>query len=190
MQIITKEEVRLRKGEIAEKILDGEVFIHPTDTIYGLGCDATNSRSIKKIREIKQRPDSPFSVMAPSIEWIRDNCIITKKAEEWLKKLPGPYTLILKKKEDAAIAKEVAPGKDTIGVRIPSHWISQLISWIDVPIITTSANITDKPYMTALEDLDDSIKPKVNFAMYEGEKQGRPSQIVDLSTDNTEIKNR
>ena len=179
MQIITKDEIRLRKEELKEKILDGEIFIHPTDTIYGIGCDATNSKAVKKIREIKQRPDTPFSIMAPSKEWIRENCIITKEAEKWLDKLPGPYTLILKTK-DKPVASEVAPGLESLGVRIPNHWITKLINWIGVPIITTSVNITDEPYMTSTEDLEDSIQTQMDFCLYEGEKQGNPSKIIHL----------
>ncbi len=98
MQVITPAETKIRKSEIKNMVLKGDVFIHPTDTIYGLGCDATNEQSVKKIREVKQRPTTPFSVIAPSKEWIEANCVITKEAKSWLKKLPGPFTFILKKK--------------------------------------------------------------------------------------------
>jgi len=187
MQIITKEEIRLRKEEIKDKILDGEVFIHPTDTIYGLGCDATNTKAVKKIREIKQRPDTPFSVMAPSVEWIRENCVITKEAEKWLEKLPGPYTFILKTKKKA-VSDLVAPGMSSLGVRLPAHWIADFINWVGVPIITTSANLVDKPYMTSTDDLSEEVSSHVSFVLYEGEKQGRPSKLVHL--DGAEVKIR
>lgn len=189
MQVITKAEVKLRKEEIKERILKGEIFIHPTDTIYGLGCNALSSTAVKKIREIKQRPDTPFSIMAPSEEWIKENCIISKEAETWLKKLPGQLTLILKTK-DKPVAPEVAPGTDTVGVRIPNHWIAGFINWIGIPIITTSANITDKAYMTSIDDLDSAIKRKVSFALYEGEKLGRPSKIIHLEAAKVKIKKR
>lgn len=76
--------------------LKKEIFIYPTDTIYGIGCDAENKTLVKKIREIKNRDNGSFSVIAPSINWILENCETDKKQIK--KYLPGPYTLILKKK--------------------------------------------------------------------------------------------
>ena len=72
------------------------IFIYPTDTIYGIGCNAEESKLVEKIREIKNRDKKPFSIIAPSIKWILENCETTEK--EISKYLPGPYTLILKKK--------------------------------------------------------------------------------------------
>ncbi|UCG94990.1 MAG: Sua5/YciO/YrdC/YwlC family protein, partial [archaeon] len=82
--------------KIEQLVLQGSVFIHPTDTIYGLGCDATRYNSVIRIRQIKQREQKPFSVIAPSKEWILENCVV---GEADLTRLPGPYTLILKLKQ-------------------------------------------------------------------------------------------
>ena len=190
MQIITKAEIRLKKEEIIDKILNGDVFIYPTDTIYGLGCDATNSQALKKIRQIKQRPDTPFSVIVPSLEWVKENCVITKEAEEYIKELPGPITLILKLKNPDCVAAEVAPGLDSLGIRIPSHWISGIVDSLGVPIITTSVNRTDKPFMKDIEELDPEIKSQISFALYEGAKEGRPSKIIHLEGVETKIRER
>ena len=193
MQVITRAEARLRRGEIRERILKGDVFVHPTDTIYGLGCNAMDSKAVKKLREMKKRPETPFSVIAPSRAWIEENCVITPETKEWLDKLPGPYTFILKTK-DSPVAKEVAPGKDSLGVRMPEHWITPFIEWIGVPIITTSVNITDEPYMTQIEDLDqdinDTIKRKLSFVLYEGPIKGRPSKLVHLERDEVNVRER
>jgi L-threonylcarbamoyladenylate synthase len=190
MQIITKDEIRLRKEEILDRILKGEIFIYPTDTIYGLGCDATNSEAVKKIRTIKQRHDAPFSVIAPSIEWIRKNCIVSKEAEKYLKELPGPVTLILKLKNTKCVSKEINPGNDTLGVRIPNHWISKMVEFFEVPIVTTSVNTTDKPFMTDIEEIEPEIEGHVSFALYEGAKEGRPSKIIHLEGEEVKIRER
>jgi len=190
MQILNKEEIQGKAHQIREQILSGAVFIHPTDTIYGLGCDATNDEAVGKIRDIKARFKRPFSVIAPSKEWIQENCEITKDAKEWLEKLPGPYTLIMKLKNKGAVSEKTNMGMDTIGVRIPDHWISHVVSAIGIPIITTSANKVDENYMTTLEDLDPSIKSKVDFIIYEGEKHGRPSKLVHLEEKEVKIKER
>lgn len=181
MEVLTKSELQLRFEEMAQKIQKGTIFIHPSDTIYGLGCNALDEKAVSRLRKLKGNTAIPFSVWAPSLEWIKNNCIIDKKAEEWFKKLPGPYTLILKLKNKKAVAPSVNLGKETIGVRIPQHWFHGAIEELNTPIITTSANPTGKSFMTRLENLDKEIEINADFAVYEGEKDGKPSQIVDLS---------
>ena len=185
-----KEEVGLKTDDIKESIVLGKLFIHPTDTIYGIGCNARSSSAVKEVRKVKQREKTPFSVMAPSKQWIKENFEITKQAEKWLDKLPGPYTLILKKKNPTCVAAEVAPGLDTVGVRIPDHWFAKIVEELKIPIITTSANQTGKTFMTSLEDIDPEVEKGMHFAIYEGEKKGRPSKIIDLTKDKEEIKER
>lgn len=181
MRILNFEETNLERQSITESIINGAVFIHPTDTIYGVGCNAQNSNSVKKVRLLKGRATNPFSVIAPSIEWISENCIITEESGEWLSKLPGPYTFILKLKNSNCVAKEVNPGLKTLGVRIPNHWIRKLVTDAEVPVVTTSANRANEGYMTSLEDLEPAIKSGIDFAIYEGRKEGKPSKIIDLT---------
>ena len=180
MRILTKEEFLLEKIQLFEEILDDAVFIYPTDTIYGIGCNAADEQAVRRLRELKGRSTNPFSVIAPSTEWIMGNCILNEKQEEYLELLPGPYTLILKTKNHP-VAKSVNQGLNTLGVRIPDHWISEAVKELGVPIITTSANKAGNEYMTSLEDLDESIKNNVRFIVYEGEKEGKPSKIIDLT---------
>lgn len=186
----TKAEFEQKTDLMVDKILKGAIFIHPTDTIYGLGCDATNSEAVKKLREIKSKFKKPFSVIAPSKKWIRDNCEVDENTEQWISKLPGPYTLILKLKDKNAIAKEVNLDLDTIGVRIIDHWFQTAASESNKPIVTTSANHVGENFMTSLENLNSEIKSKTDFAFYEGEKVGKPSTIVNLSNSSEEILNR
>ena len=181
MRVLNSDELKIEKDAIIEHIIDGAVFIYPTDTIYGIGCNAQISKSVKKIRQLKGRAANPFSVIAPSIDWIKENCLIAEEAEEWLDKLPGPYTLILKLKNQKCVAKEVNPGLSTLGVRIPSHWISKIIAEAEVPVVTTSVNRSNEDYMTSLEDLDPAIKKGIDFIIYEGSKEGKPSKIVNLT---------
>lgn len=182
MEILTLSEVRLRLEEICTKIKAGNIFIHPTDTIYGLGCNALNMKAVQKIRELKQRPETPFSIWVPSLEWVHQNCLINKEAEQWLQQLPGPYTLILKLKNKKAIAENVNSGLPAIGIRYPDHWFRKVVEKIGVPIITTSANKAGQKFMTAVEDLDPEILPYVEFMISEGEKKGHASKIIDLTT--------
>jgi L-threonylcarbamoyladenylate synthase len=187
MRILNKDEYRVNKSKIQKDIAEGAVFIHPTDTIYGIGCDATNVEAVMKIREVKQRKTQPFSVIAPSSNWVRENCEITPEIEKWIEKLPGPYTIIVKLKNPNAVAVGVIPGKKTIGIRRPDHWISELATEMGKPIVTTSANIVGHGFMTSLETLNPNIKGKMTFILYEGEKKAKPSSIVDLTVGEGEI---
>lgn len=180
MPLISKTELDQNKEVFLKEIKSGIVFVYPTDTIYGIGCDATNSLSVMKIRKIKERQDLPFSVVAPSKDWIRENCVVDDEAEEWLDKLPGPYTLILKLKNKSCVSREVNLDLDTIGVRIPDHWFTdEVISSIGKPVVTTSVNKHGEEYMVSIDNLDSSIWPEYIF--YEGKKDGSPSKIIDLT---------
>jgi L-threonylcarbamoyladenylate synthase len=187
MEILTKTELRLRYQEILEKISEGAVFIYPTDTIYGIGCNAKNKKSIERIRQLKGRSTAPFSIIVPSKEWIQENCKVNKKVKSWVDELPGPLTLIMNMKEDS-IADNIAPEIDTIGIRLPDHWFTQIVEKLGFPIITTSANKTGQPFMTSIEDLDQEIQNGVEFMIYEGPKEGKPSKIINIKK--SEIKER
>ena len=191
MQVLTKEEFRIRKNEIMSKIEAGAIFIHPTDTIYGIGCNALDNKTVKKIREIKERYTRPFSVIAPGKKWIYDNCITeSEKIKDWIEKLPGPYTLILKLNNKNCIAPNVNTNLDTLGVRIPNHWFTGAVIELGLPIVTTSANITSGDFMTNIDNLSPKIKHKIDFIIYEGEKIGHPSEIIDLTRKKVEVLKR
>lgn len=181
MEVITREQLFLNKDLMRVRMKKGEIFIYPTDTIYGIGCNALDPEAVRRLRTIKGLDDEkPLSVIAPSKQWIEEHCALDFEAQQWLDKLPGPYTLILKLK-DQAVPKEVNNGAGTLGIRIPHHWISACSQNINVPIITTSANKTGEDFMTSVEDLDLEIKSKVDLIIDEGPIQGKPSTIVNLS---------
>ena len=187
MRVYIKEEVLLRKDAAITNIRDGSIIIHPTDTIYGLGCNALDSKAVNKIRKIKNRETMPFSVIVPSKQWIYDNCIVTEEAEKQINKLPGRYTIILNLKNKKAVAKTVNNAWDTLGVRIPKHWFTAFVEKAGVPFVTTSANIAGGDFMISIDDLDPKIKSKVNYIIYVGIKKGRPSKIIDLTKEKPEI---
>ena len=180
MEVVSRDEFKQNEKLFLGRIKEGSIFIYPTDTIYGIGCNALHDESVLRIRELKERSKSPFSVIAPSNKWIYTNCEVSEEAAAWVEKLPGPYTLILKKKKDA-VSEYLAPGLDTLGVRIPNHWFSAVVEKLGIPIVTTSANKSGKDFMTSLKDLDEALKKAADFIIYEGEKKGNPSQLVDLT---------
>jgi len=134
--------------------------------------------------------EKPVSVIAPNKQWIIDNCIVNDKVKEWLEKLPGAYTLILKMKNKKCVAKNVNFGTDSLGVRIPDHFISQFCSELGKPIVTTSANICGHKNMTCLDDLDSGISDKVDFVIDDGKLEGSASTIVFLDKEEVSVKER
>ena len=150
-------ELKLREG----------IFITPTDTVYGISCNARSPKLVEKLRKIK-KTKQPFSVIAPSKKWIHQNCVVTKDAKKWLAKLPGPYTLILKLKNKRAVAKTVYNNEnDTIGIRIPNHWVAKIAGRLKMPLVTTLANVSGGNYMKSLDDLDCRIKNNVDLIIFE-----------------------
>jgi len=179
--IITRGVLEDKKEKYLTHIEKGAIFVHPTDTIFGLGCNALNDSCIKRLRNLKNAETVPFSIIAPSKKWIRDNCEVNKQAEEWIKKLPGPYTLVLKLKNEKAVSKHVNPQGDTVGIRIPEHWISNYVKELGIPIISTSANIVGEEYQHDVEEFDSKITNNVDFIVFEQFEEGKPSDIVHLT---------
>ncbi|HBM45598.1 MAG: Translation factor SUA5 [Parcubacteria group bacterium GW2011_GWF2_38_76] len=180
MKIINKLYIKNNEAKIIREIISGKVFIYPTDTIYGIGANAKKDTAVNKIREIKERETKPFSVIAPSKKWIKDNFLIDNKIKQWIGKLPGNITLFLDKKELSCVSDEVNPTDDSLGVRIPKHWFTKIISKANVPFITTSVNKSGHSYMRRIEDIDSAILNSVDYVVYEGEKANKESEKIDL----------
>lgn len=164
---------------LKQEILAGKIFIYPTDTIYGLGCDATNKASVDKIKEIKTRDkDKPLSLIAPSLQWIKENLIIEEELKNKIKNyLPGPYTLILKKKDPNFLSW--VSSSDSLGVRIPDHEITKVIQDSGVPFITTSVNLSGEPFAKSLNEIPTTIKNQVDHIIESKTPlSGKPSTLI------------
>lgn len=160
---------------IAKQINSGAILVYPTDTVYGLGCDAEDAKAVKKLRQIKGT-NHPFSVIAPSLRWIKEN--LEMKFPEYLSQLPGPVTLILRKKR---LILESASENINLGVRIPDHPIMKLIELAGKPFITTSANKLGEPPATKISEIPKDIERQVDFVIDGGQLPGKPSKIIDLT---------
>ena len=158
MKIIKQKEFKGSK-DLKQEILAGKIFIYPTDTIYGLGCDAPNKEAVEKIRAIKQRDrNKPLSIIAPNFGWIKQNCVINIDLKKYL---PGPYTLLLKKKNPDFL--KWASSNDRIGIRIPANNFTKKIQEAGVPFVTTSVNFSGEPFALKIEDIPDKIKNEVDY---------------------------
>lgn len=168
----------------------GTIFIYPTDTLYGIGCDARNNALVQRVRRIKNSYGNPMSVIAPSKKWIRDNCVIKPEHEGWLKKIPGPYTLIFKRKVNDCVSGDVNPRNNTLGVRIPKNWFADVVKRLDFPIITTSINLHGQEPCDSLSDVPMNMQHMVDIGIDDGVIKGKPSTLVDLTKSPPEVVER
>ena len=179
----------LAEKEIARCIRSGAVIVYPTDTVYGVGCDARCAAAVRRIRVLKGRGFAkPFSVIAPSRQWIRANCFLSREAAQAVNRLlPGRYTLVLRLKNKGCVARATNAGRATLGVRLPHHWIAGVVRKAGVPLVTTSVNKSGEPPARTLRELKEF---GADLIVFEGAKRGRPSTIVDFSGKKTKIKAR
>ena len=165
---------KVNEKELLNHITDGKIFVYPTDTIYGLGCDAENKESVEKIKQIKQRDrDKPLSIIAPSLKWIEENLIVDVDLKKYL---PGPYTIILKKK-NVDFLKHVS-NTDSLGVRIPNNEFTKIIQNFGTPFITTSVNLSGEPAIESIKEISKEISEQIDLAIDNGKLSGRASTLV------------
>lgn len=167
----------------AQIIKNGGLVIFPTETVYGIGTNALDSKAVKKLYEVKKRTyEKPISLLVNSIEMIENIAKdITELEYELIKNFfPGPLTIILKKKEN--ISNIVTANKETVGVRMPQNDIAlKLIEYAGVPIATPSANISGKPSGTNIKDIMRDFEEKVEYFIDNGpSKIGQSSTIVQI----------
>jgi L-threonylcarbamoyladenylate synthase len=162
--------------EIINNVKKGKIFIYPTDTIYGIGCDATNSKAVEKVKEIKKRDKTqPLSVIAPSIDWIKNNLRVDKNLN-LDKYFPGAYTLILKKKDKKFL--NWVSDKDSLGVRIPKSDFCNILQKSNLPFVTTSVNLSGEEFAIEINDITHDILEQVDFIIEEGKLSGKPSTLI------------
>ncbi len=176
MRILKMDEV---DSSVVEDIRNGRVFVYPTDTIYGIGCNALLDDAVKKVFCAKKRDEScALSVIAPSFEWIGKYCDVDMDVVR--KYLPGPYTLIVRKK-DAGFLFKVCGGKGTLGVRIIEHPIMKHFEVAGVPFVTTSVNVSGDAPVCDVSKISDEIMRFVDVVIDYGVIEGRASTLIDLS---------
>lgn len=171
-EIISFEEFKKRNYR---EILLNDIIIYPTDTIYGIGCNAEKRILVERIFEIKNRDrNKPVSVIAPSKKWILNNLEVDEKILN--KYLPGPFTIVAKKK--TRILDYI--NKKSLGVRIPDHEISKMIAKAGIPFVTTSANKSGQWPAKSVDELHGDVLMGADLVVNDGELFGKSSTIIDI----------
>ncbi len=180
----------------ALKILrEGGTLLYPTDTVWGLGCDATNPEAVARVFEIKQRADSKSLVLLASdldmvARYVKE---IPSMAVELVEVNDAPMTLIY---PGAVCGAPDAPGDrwhlawntvaadGSVGIRIPMmDWCRQLVFKLGRPIVSTSANLSGEPTPQRFTDIPQAIKDAVDYVVppsVDTQSSGRASQILKV----------
>lgn len=171
--------------EAAAVIRQGGTVIFPTETVYGLGANALDEKSVSRIFEAKGRPsDNPLIVHISNYDMLL-YCIgepLSEKAQKLMAFFwPGPLTIIFKKSK--AIPNEVTAGLDTVAIRMPDDSIAlSLIQKSGVPIAAPSANISGKPSPTAPEHVITDMDSRVDVILCtKSTRVGLESTVIDIS---------
>ncbi len=181
----------IKKVQVAAGIIrKGGLVAFPTETVYGLGADALNSKAVLALFEAKKRPlDNPPIV---HVENISDVYGLAKqvppKAERLMKRFwPGPLTLVFKRSEK--VPDVTVAGLETIAIRMPQHAVAlALIKESNCPIAAPSANLAGKPSPTSAKHVFDDLNGRIDAILDGGPTRiGVESTVLDLSVDPPQV---
>lgn len=171
--------------KVVEVLKNGGLVIYPTDTVYGLGCDITNSRALEKIAKIKgiKLEKANFSFVCSDLSNLSDYVkqIDTSTFKILKRALPGPYTFILPGNND--LPKEFRK-KKTVGIRVPDNNIArEIVKLLGNPIVSTSIHDEDEviEYSTDPELIFEKWQNKVDLVIDGGYGDNMASTIIDLT---------
>ncbi len=169
-------------------------ILYPTDTIWGLGCNAVSDTAVEKIFRIKGREHTKsLLVLVSDIEMLRQYVKdIPPIALELMAQIHTPLTIIYP--QAIGLAKHVTASDGSIGIRIPKHeFCTKLIQLFGKPIISTSANFSGEPSPQNFEDISDKLKKEVDYTVnlfHDIQIKNSASSILKLTSDNQIIKIR
>ena len=172
---------------VVDELLVGNVILYPTDTVWGIGCDAENAAAVKKVFQVKERPeDKPFILLVSDVEMLK----------RYVKNLPENFENQLQNQDRATtcifsetqnLPKEVLANGGSVAIRIPNdEFCHRLTRQFERAIVSTSANVSGEQTSGSFSGIPDSIKQKVDYVVtwrQEEEITAQPSRIVQLQPD-------
>ena len=178
-----------REIQLALEVLRrGGVILYPTDTVWGIGCDATNAEAVQRIYSLKKSVDKKSMLVL---------CGNADMVVRYVNKAPGiafdvmematkPLTLILP--GAVGVAENLIPEEGTLGVRVPDHdFCQKLLYKFGRPIVSTSANISGEATPRNLAEVSKEIIEGVDFVVnprFQGRPTGKPSSIIAFGEGN------
>jgi L-threonylcarbamoyladenylate synthase len=176
-------------GAAALAIRRGDLVVVPTDTVYGVGCDAFDAEAVLRLLEAKGRGrDTPVPVLVSAVITLD---ALTTGVPDWARVLvdrywPGPLTIVCT--SQSSLQWDLGDTRGTVAVRMPLHDIALELIQRTGPLAVSSANITGKPAATNAEDVIDMLGDVVAVVLDAGATPGeQPSTIVDCTGDRPRI---
>lgn len=186
--VIHPQNPELRKiNRVVELLQKGGIIIYPTDTIYGIGCDLMNRRSVERLCQIMDVKPQKLNLsficldMSHVSEYVKR--IDTPVFKILKKELPGPFTFIFESSN--RVPKILGVNKPTVGIRIPNHPLPlEIVRLLGNPLITSSIKDDDeiKEYTTDPEEIFEDFKHKVDLVIDGGAGGNVPSTVVDFTS--------
>ncbi|MDR1877741.1 MAG: threonylcarbamoyl-AMP synthase [Flavobacteriaceae bacterium] len=179
-----KEQEEIRKA--VEILRNGGIILYPTDTIWGIGCDATNEEAIEKIFALKQRPKSKnLILLVDSERRLQDIVDVPPLAWDLIDLSEKPLTLIYDAPKN--LPKNLISEENTIGIRLTQDkFCKNLISKLNKPLVSTSANISGEPSPENFSSISTKILEGVDYIInlrHEKNKNYAASSIIQLFPD-------
>lgn len=171
--------------EVSSALNKGKIVVFKTDTVYGIGTNAFNKEACKRIYEIKGRPmNKPLCVLISDISMLREIVDFISSAEQKLIDAfwPGPLTIKFKKKENV-LPDVVSAGDEYVRVRLLKDGLAyNLVKIAGVPIVAPSANLSESPTGTEIENIINELGGKVDYILDSGNiNNDTTSTIVEIS---------
>ncbi len=175
-------------NDLIKNIEDGNLVIVPTDTVYGISCDATNKEAIEKVFIAKQREQKPLIVMVSNIDMLKKYVKNINDLEQQLidKYWPNTLTILFEKNDN--LLEEITCGSEYVGIRMPDNkLLLDLMNNINKPIISTSANISGNSVITNTNLIEPELKKYISYIYDDGEKTNVASTLVKVENNKIKI---
>ncbi|MCD8453859.1 threonylcarbamoyl-AMP synthase [Tenacibaculum finnmarkense] len=165
----------------------GKTILYPTDTVWGIGCDATNIEAVQKVYQLKNRAESKsLIILVDSVEMLKNYVeVLPKLAIQLIENAKKPTTIIYPNPKN--LAKNTIASDNTIAIRIPKDdFCLQLIKAFGKPIVSTSANISGQPTPKTFSEISTAILQSVDYvvALQSDKKVVKSSTILKITATN------
>jgi len=184
MEITFEEEVK----RTVAMLKAGKTILYPTDTIWGVGCDATNSRACDRVYEVKQRPASKsLIILVDSAERLKDYVVdVPPIAYDLIAHTTNPLSIVYAQSKN--LAKNISADHSVCIRVVDNEFCKEVIRRLGKPITSTSANLSGQPSAMTYADISEEIKNSVDYVVqlyHDSFAKPKCSTIIKLNEDNT-----
>lgn len=149
-----------------EVLKKGGTILYPTDTVWGIGCDATNNKAVSKIYSLKNRSEKKsMIVLLDDVSKIKDYVAhYPEQASDLIRDYHKPLTIVFEGAK--GLAKGLIADDGTVAIRVVKHdFCKKLIKELGKPVVSTSANVSGDPTAAVFRDITEFIKSKVSYVV-------------------------